>query len=122
MRGILQRYPMGGWVLAAVLMLAAAFMAWRNFKSDPISQMTELVTIRCTETGETWQVPRGVLEKQLFQRPFPVDPNIGVVNPKTGKPTGFPVDDWKRTVDRINFEREALRRDQSNVNPPAPTP
>ena len=117
MRNFMQRYPMAGWALAAVLMLAAAFFVWRNYRSDPISQMTEMVTIRCTETGETWQVPRGVLEKQLYQRPFPVDPNVGVVNPKTGKPTGFPVDDWKTTIERINAERKALRDNQS---PPPP--
>lgn len=109
MREYLKKQPMLGWILSAVLMLAAAFMLWRNFSSrNEVTQLTQLVTIRCNETGDTWQVPRGVLEKQLIQRPYPIDPSEGVVNPKTGKPTGFPIDDWKLTIDRINAERQAL--------------
>jgi hypothetical protein len=94
-----------GWGLAAVLMLFAAGMLYMRLMSKSESeQLTEMVTIRCSETGETWEVLRGVMEKELYLRPYPVDPNQGLVNPSTGKPTGFPVDAWKQTVERINAE------------------
>ena len=120
MREYLRKQPMLGWALAAVLMLVAAYSLWRNFQSGDIAQLTQNVTIRCSETGETWQVPRGVIEKQLYQRPYPVNPNEGLINPKTGKATGFPVDDWKQTIERINNEIKALQPNQSQA-PPSPS-
>lgn len=105
LRTFLQNRPMLGWGLAAVLMLFAAGMLYMRLMSKSESeQLTEMVTIRCSETGETWEVLRGVMEKELYLRPYPVDPNQGLVNPSTGKPTGFPVDAWKQTVERINAE------------------
>lgn len=105
LRSFLQNRPMLGWGLAAVLMLIAAVMVYVRLSSKSESeQLTEMVTIRCAETGDEWQVLRGVMEKELYLRPFPVDPNQGLINPKTGNPTGFPVDAWKQTVERINAE------------------
>lgn len=121
MRDFFRKNPMLGWALAAVLMVATAYFVWRRMNSDEVSQLTQMVTIRCTETGDTWQMPRGLMERELYDRPFPVDPSQGIVNPKTGKATGFPVDDWETTIERINSERKAVRDGQSNFNPPAKT-
>ena len=109
LRSFLQSRPMLGWGLAALLMLFAAVMLYTRLASKSESeQLTETVTIRCSETGETWPVLRGVMEKELYLRSYPLDPNQGLMNPKTGKPTGFPADAWKQTVDRINAERGSL--------------
>jgi hypothetical protein len=115
MRDFLRSRPVLGWVLAAILMLATAFLLYRNFKGDEVSALTQMVTIRCNETGETWTMLRGAMERELYDRPFPVDPSAGLVNPKTGKFTGFPVDDWKLTIDRINAERKAVRGSQPST-------
>jgi hypothetical protein len=118
LRSFLQSRPMLGWGLAAGLMLFAALMLYLRLSAKSESeQLTEMVTIRCSETGETWEVLRGVMEKELYLRSYPLDPNQGLVNPKTGKPTGFPVDAWKQTVERINSERGSVTGSK-----PAPPP
>ena len=108
-RNFLRQNPMLGWVLASLLMIAGAFGLYlRLGQKSETDQLTEIVTIRCSETGETWELPRGVMEKELYMRPYPLDPNQGLTNPHTGKPTGFPVDAWKETTARINADRKAL--------------
>jgi apolipoprotein N-acyltransferase len=124
LRKFMQDNPMLGWALASVFILAAAVMIYMRIthKSETL-QLTELITIRCSETGYEWQVPRGVMEKELYLRPYPVDPNQGLINPKTGKATGFPVDAWKQTVDRVNAERNEDVRPAAAAPPvPAPSP
>lgn len=117
----MRQNPMAGWGVAALLMLVAAVMVYTRLTAKSESaQLTELVTIRCTETGETWQVPRGVMEKELWLRPYPVDTNEGLANPKTGKRTGFPVDAWKETVQNINGQRKDDEEKHSNRGLPAP--
>lgn len=114
--------PMLGWGIASVLLIGAAILAFTRFSAkDETNQLTQMVTIRCTETGETWQVLRGVMEKELYLRPLPVNPNEGLFNPKTGKKTGFPIDQWKETVERINKERELDARPGQTIPPAAPT-
>lgn len=108
MRKSLAERPMLGWGVAAIMMLAAAFLVYRQVTGGETRELGSMVTIRCTETGDTWQVPRGVMEKELYMRPFPINPDEGLINPKTGKRTGFPVDDWKLTVERINLDRKGL--------------
>jgi hypothetical protein len=110
-RDFVNRSPWLGWALAAAILVVAAVMYWRLSPARAaysLDRMTENVTVRCTETGNEWTMPRGRMEKELFGRPGPIDPGVGLVNPDTGKPTGFPVDDWKSTVDRINKEKQAL--------------
>jgi hypothetical protein len=107
LRAFMQQNPMAGWAVAALLMLVAAVMVYtRLMAKTEAMQLTEMVTIRDTETGDLWKVSRGVMEKELWLRPYPVDPNEGLVNPKTGKRTGFPVDAWKETVHGINSQRK----------------
>jgi hypothetical protein len=105
LREVMRQNPMIGWAIAAVLMLLAAVMfVSRLSRADETDQLTAMVTIRCSETGEEWEVPRGVMEKMLYLRKPPLNPNEGLPNPKTGKLTGFPVDSWKETIERINAE------------------
>ena len=80
----------------------------RNLGGGEVAELSEMVTIRCRDTGKEWKLARGVMEKQLMMRTYPVNPEEGLVNPDTGKPTGFPVDDWRRTIDRINAVRKPL--------------
>lgn len=122
MREFFKSRPLLGWGLAALLMVATAYFVYRNLTSDEVNQLTSTVTIRCAETGKTWQMPRGLMERELYDRSFPVDSSQGIINPDTGKPTGFPVDDWKQTIERINAERKAVRDGQSNLNQPTKQP
>ena len=117
-RSFMQKNPMAGWAVAGLLMLVAAVMVFTRLTAkSETAQLTELVTIRCSETGDTWTMPRGMMEKELYLRSYPVDPNQGLANPKTGKFTGFPVDAWKETVSRVNGER---KDDEERFARPAP--
>src|ERR1043165_5466958 len=114
-----------GWGVAGIVGLLAVFMFLRSMKAGETAQLTQEVTIRCRETGKEWKMSRGAMEKQLMLRPYPVNPEEGLINPDTGKPTGFPVDDWKLTVDRVNVTRAPLAEkaklpgDKSGAAPPA---
>ncbi len=108
MREFLNKQPMLGWGVAAIIALVAVVMFVWNMRGGETAELTQTVTIRCKETGKEWTMPRGAMEKQLMLRPYPVNPDEGLINPDTGKPTGFPVDDWKLTVERINASRKAL--------------
>lgn len=123
LREFMRKNPMMGWVVAAVLMLGAAAVIIMQFgNKSETEQLTQFVTIRCTETGDTWQVLRGVMEKELYLRPYPIDPNQGLINPKTGKATGFPIDAWKETVDRVNTERSEVEQPAGSRPPASGTP
>src|SRR5690606_41679622 len=71
-----------------------------------IEYLTQEITIRCSETGKAWSMPRGRLEKELLLRGTPLDPSVGLKNPDSGRPTGFPADRdmWERTIKRLNNE------------------
>jgi hypothetical protein len=58
------------------------------------------------------------MEKELYLRKYPVDPSQGLINPKTGKPNGFPVDAWKETVSRVNTERKEVEDPKSPKGAP----
>jgi hypothetical protein len=125
LRTFMQKNPMVGWGVAGALMLFAAGMLYMRLTAkSETAQLTELVTIRDMENGDTWQMPRGMMEKELYLRKYPLDANLGLPNPKTGKFTGFPVDAWKETITRINDERK--EDEEKYVKPPlpgaAPTP
>ncbi len=107
MRDLLKK-PAVAVVLVVVLVGVAAFFAWRGTGGGQTAVLAGEVVIKDRETGETWKMLRGVLEKQLYERAHPIDPNVGVNNPTTGKPTGF-TDDWEQLVSRINAEVAAVR-------------
>ena|SRR5690606_33945952 len=114
LREITQEKPWVAWVAVAVLVLVAGWVLLRftGGEASPTSveYLTREVTIRCNETGKEWSMPRGRLEKELLLRGTPLDPSVGLTNPDTGRPTGFPVDrdEWERTIKRLNDE--AARR------------
>jgi hypothetical protein len=109
LRQFINEKPWLGWAMAAALLVVSLVLYYRlSGGSDPhsIARLSQMVTIRCAETGDEWQMNRGMLEKALLERPLPIDPNVGLQNPNTGKFTGFPVDSvWKSTIDRLNKER-----------------
>jgi hypothetical protein len=121
-REFINKQPALGWGLAALAGLIAVFTFFRNIQLDETSELTQLVTIKCSETGKEWKMVRGAMEKELMMRPYPVNPDEGLVNPDTGKPTGFPIDDWKLSVDRCNTMRAPLAEaDKQRTSKPAPS-
>lgn len=105
-RQVLESKPLLGWALAALLLIAAAFTVYRSSRGGEQAFLGEMVTVRCRETGKEWKMSRGDIEKRLMLRGHPLNPDEGLPNPDTGKPTGFPVDDWKRMIDGLNSERQ----------------
>jgi hypothetical protein len=114
-RAILEKKPWIGWAVAGVFLVLAVWIYMRRTtSSDPYSpeRMTEMVTIKFTDTGDEVDMPRGRLDKELRQSGGKLDPTKGVVNPKTGQPTGFPFNkaEWNEWITRINTEREAAAK------------
>jgi hypothetical protein len=128
LRQFLNERPALGWAVAAALLLVVALSLYRmrrvNDNPYALDRTTELITIRCRETGEEWQMPRGRMEQVLWDRPAPLDPSQGLPNPKTGRLTGFPKSDWENTIDRISAERQevASSRYRGGVNAAQPAP
>jgi len=113
-RNFLNKNPWLGWALFAVLLAFSAFVFFKGGRgSDPYSpeRMTEEVTIRFTDTNDEVKMTRGKMDKELRRRGDKVDPSQGIVNPKTGQPTGFLFDkeDWEEMVARINKERDEVQ-------------
>lgn len=109
LREMLAKKPWLGWVLAGVFLCAAiAIYLKRTGGEDPYSpsRMQEMVTIKFIDTGDEMEIPRGRLDKELRGRGN-LNPEEGVINPKTGKPTGFPFDkdEWSEWIKRINEEK-----------------
>lgn len=139
-RDLINKNPWLGWVVAIAVMGVSVWLYTSRSRGDsPYSpdRMTEMVTIRFTDTDEEIKMPRGRLDKELRGRGMVLDPKQGILNPKTGKFTGFLVDDaaWTEMVDRINREkaeaqqktpRGAVRREPVQPPPsmtePAATP
>ena len=113
LRATLEKYPMVGWGLAAVLLIGAAFLLVRS-RGVEQQELAETITIRCSETGKEWKMTRGAVEKQLMMRPYPINPDEGLTNPDTGKPTGFPVDHWKEMVHVLNEDRKVAMEDAAS--------
>jgi len=104
----LEKNPWVGWVVALGAIGFALAMAFGVFDESPPDSMERLaqhVTIRCTETGETWTMTRGEFERMLMMQPGQIDPNAGIPSRfAEGRLTGVLVDDdeWRKTVAHIN--------------------
>lgn len=123
-RSGLAKRPWIGWVVAlVVLALSAVTIFLQNRSDSPYSpeSMTEMLTIRYTDTDEVERIPRGRLDKLLRGRTS-FDPAEGIVNPKTGKPTGFLVDEeeWTAMLARIKAEKERFKAGGSALQPSQP--
>jgi hypothetical protein len=104
-REFINKNPWLGWAIAVLLLVAGAVVYFRFNPSRTeysLARMTEDVTIRCSETGKEWKMPRGRMEAELLGRSGQIDPTLGITNPDTGRPTGFPVTEWESTVERLN--------------------
>lgn len=108
LRSTLNERPWVGWVVAGIFATIAAFTIWRSSGSnapDSIERRSQMVTIRCTETGEEWTMNRGQFERMLLMEPGMIDPTQGIPSKfADGRPTGVLVDtdEWTETVERIN--------------------
>jgi hypothetical protein len=111
LRQFVNSKPWLGWTLAAALLVLSIVLYYRlSGKNDPYSveRMSEMVTIKCVETGDEWTMNRGMMEKTLRERGTVLSPSEGLPNPKTGRLTGFPFNksEWEATIARINQEKQ----------------
>jgi len=108
LRTFLSNNPWIGWGVAAVAITFAFAMAFGVFTEQPIDSVErrgQQVTIRCTETDETWTMSRGEFERMLMRYRGQIDPEQGIPSHfADGRLTGVLVsdDEWRETVARIN--------------------
>jgi hypothetical protein len=125
-REFLNKKPWVGWALAVVLLGVSVFFYFRSRRAgeDPYSpaRMTEMVTIRFTDTEDEMTIPRGRLDKELRRQGDQLDPSKGIINPKTGKPTGFLFDkkEWDEWIARINKEKAEAKQHPNTAFSTAP--
>lgn len=118
LREMINEKPWAGWALAGVILVGSIVMFFRigrggeDYTAD---RMTEIVTIKFADTGDTIEMPRGRLVQELAMRAGQLDPGTGITNPKTGQPTGFLYDkgEWDRIVADINSAKEELKKGPS---------
>ncbi|GAB4385500.1 MAG: hypothetical protein Kow0022_11640 [Phycisphaerales bacterium] len=114
LRDTLNSKPWIAWTIAGVALAAAVVLYWRGMGSsapDSLERRSEMVTIRCTETGQEWQMNRGEFERLLMTQPGLLDPAKGIPSKfADNRPTGVLVDknDWVETVNRINAMKKHL--------------
>lgn len=119
LRDSMNQRPWIGYVIVGLLIAAGAFAFFRfgSGGADDISRLSQKITIRDAQTGDEWTVLRADMELGLIQQSNRgvLDPSRGLVNEKTGKPNGFPVDgSWASTVERINQERAAANQSRQS--------
>lgn len=108
LRETLSEKPWIAWTISGVCLIAAAFVLLRsnsNTAPDTIERLSGKVTIRCTETGNEWEMNRGQFEQMLLTSNGLIDPEAGIPSKfADGRPTGILVDksEWTETVERIN--------------------
>lgn len=125
LREFVNKSPWLGWVLfVAVLGLAVVLWFIRSKGTDPYTpeRMVEEVTVRFTDTNDEVKMTRGQLDKELRRRGDKLDAAQGIINPKTGQPTGFIFSkaEWEEMITRINQEKEEARTASGKLIKPAP--
>lgn len=115
LRDMMNKSPWVGWATAGVLLLGSIFMFVRGGRgSDPYSpdRMKESVTIKFTDTGDEITMTRGQLDREMRRSADKLDAGKGIINPKTGQPTGFPFDkdEWDQMISRINEEKQEFKK------------
>lgn len=104
----LEENPIVGYVLVGFLVLGVLGFAYvRLSKKTEAEELAQFIIVKDAETGETWQIPLGAIERNLNGRDMPIDLKEGLPNPNTGKPTGFPEKDWEKIVKRVTDDRMA---------------
>jgi hypothetical protein len=85
-----------GWGVVGVLTIVAAVVTIRMVGgADARTELAQDIAVRYEDTGDQVMMKRAILERKLAARlaqEKKLDPAVGLENPKTGKPTGFPVD------------------------------
>lgn len=116
--------PWAGAVVILVILGAAAGLYLKNrggSGSETPERLAQKITIKDSVTGDEWQMGRGKLISALrgASANGPLDPKNGVINPKTGKATGFPVDrkEWDDLIASLNAEREAYNKSKGISKP-----
>jgi hypothetical protein len=127
LRESINQKPWLGYLAVAVLVVGGVFgylLLTGYFDPNGPRRMSEVVTIRDAVTGDEWQMVRRKIEMELIQRSAnePLNSKVGLVNPKTGKPNGFPADgSWDGAIQRIQAKRDAASASRSNeTDTPAP--
>jgi hypothetical protein len=123
-REFVNKSPWLGWILAAVLLAVSVVFFMRGQRgTDPYSpgRMQETVTIRFTDTNDEMTMTRGQMDRDLRKSGPKLDPSVGIINPKTGKPTGFLFNksEWDEMITRINREKEEIRQTGGKISAPA---
>jgi len=126
MREVLEKKPWIGATIVVLLIGSAVLlyiMRRPGAGSESQERLLENITIRCSQTGQEWQIPRGKMISGLrgASASARLDPNVGLVNPATKKPTGFPVDrdEWNQLIERLNKERDAYNKSRRIATPGA---
>ncbi|MFM9959125.1 MAG: hypothetical protein ACKVZJ_13760 [Phycisphaerales bacterium] len=127
MRELLNRKPWLGYVLVGLLVAAGvyAYLFLAGSEQRSLKKLGEMVTIRDTETGDEWTMVRGRMELELIQRSATetLSARVGLTNPKTGKPNGFPVDgSWDEAIKRVNEQRAEANASRPPAQDPAADP
>lgn len=122
-REFIAKNPWAGWVVAAAIAgLAVGLYFYRSKSGNDIyspDSMTEMLTIRYTDTDDIEKIPRGRLDKMIRERKT-LDPSEGLINPKTGKPTGILVNekDWNEMFERIKREKSQAKEEAKTGGSP----
>ncbi|MGQ0626805.1 MAG: hypothetical protein ACT4PL_01745 [Phycisphaerales bacterium] len=116
-RTMIREKPAIGWGVAGVLLLVAVYLAVSRTSGNEdafgSASMTEMVTIKFTDTGKTEEWPRGRVVRELLSTgATKLDPNVGIRNPETGQMTGFIFSkaEWDQMINTLNTEREAAAK------------
>lgn len=121
MRDWLKENSVVGYALVALLLCGAiGLMVTRLARPSEGEELAQFLDVKDSESGETWKVPLGAIERNLHGRSLPIDPKEGLPNPTTGKPTGFPEKDWEKIVQRVMAERQQEMAERQKTLTPTP--
>ncbi len=115
LRDAMKEKPWIAWAISATCLAAAAFVLFRSQTATPpdsVQRLSQTVTIRCSETGNEWQMNRGQFEQMLLTSDGMIDPDKGIPSAfADGRLTGVLVDkkEWEETVERINAMKRAYQ-------------
>jgi hypothetical protein len=124
LRKIQETSPALMWMIVGVLLTVGVYLIVRQFTLQSSQEaLGAEVIIRFEDTGEEIKLQRGRLERLMLEQGVneALDPTKGLINPKTNKPTGFPInrDYWNQLVHAVN---DAMKRTTATPTTPQPKP